>query len=174
MPKLRGLRDSSPLISSSRAILSPLKLDEPAYKDESLRNSLPLGNIPTRKPPSSMSSRAHQPKYRSIIPSIPTVPSMPVSSIPVHASIPKDNFKSIVRPHVAEFNRKLFNDSLKIKNPDHMRNNDSQASLGSINLHTAGVTGQAVANNDTSYIKTHVPDWHVPLENEMQTYHTIK
>ena len=141
MPKLRGLRDSSPLISSSKAIFSPLKLDGPEYKDESLRSSLPLGVIPSRKPPSSMSSRAHQPKYRSIIPSIPNVPSMPVTSIPVHAAIPKDSFKSIVRPHVTEFNRKLFNDSLKIHNPDRKRNNDSQASFGSINLSTAGVTG---------------------------------
>lgn len=128
MPKLRGLRDSSPLVSLSNATLSPLKLDKldgPEYQDKSPRGSLPLSNITIKKPPSSMSSRAHQPKYRSIIPSIPMVPSMPVTSIPVHTSSTKDNFKSIVRPHVAEFNRKLFNDSLKITNPDRMRNNDS-------------------------------------------------
>ena len=73
-----------------------------------------------------MSNRSYQPKYKSIIPSIPTVPSIPVySSIPLHNSANKPKYKGIVTPHVDDLHNKLYMDSLKFRKPDCTRNNDS-------------------------------------------------
>ena len=110
MPKLAGIRNSSPLANIDKS--------KPKFnlKEPSLGN---INTIPKKTSTSSMSLPRHQRTYKSVIPSIHSIPTNPVTT----SNFDTDQFKSVIRPQLDNFKQKLKLDNLRIMNPDAVTRN---------------------------------------------------